>query len=131
MSATQITSSSVSAVNEISTGGAVQSFIVDADGRLSAPIDTIQSEGGNPAFVVALSTGEVAVVNYGSGNAKIIPTISQGSMFTSSPVITFPVQDGTVSHPHMALEHKNEVLIPDLVRRLSAIVVFVFLIYLA
>lgn len=128
MSATQITSSSVSAVNEISTGGAVQSFTVDADGHLSAPIDTVPSEGGNPAFVTVLSTGEVAVVNYGSGNAKIMPTTSQESKFDSSPPITFPVQDGTVSHPHMVLEHENEVLIPDLVRRLSANFLFVFLI---
>ena len=119
MSATKITSSPVSAVNEISTGGAVQSFTVDADGGLSTPIDTVQSEGGNPAFVTALSTGEVAVVNYGSGNAKIMPTTSQESKFNSStPPITFPAQDGTSSHPHMVLEYKNEVLIPDLVRRL-------------
>jgi 6-phosphogluconolactonase (cycloisomerase 2 family) len=128
LSATQITSPSVSAVNEISTGGAVQSFTVDADGGLSTAIDTVQSEGGNPAFVTALSTGEVAVVNYGSGNAKIMPTTSQESRFTSYPPITFPAQDGTASHPHMVLEHENEVLIPDLVRSLFANFLFVFLI---
>jgi 6-phosphogluconolactonase (cycloisomerase 2 family) len=129
MSATQITSSSVSAVNEISSGGAVQSFTIDADAGLSTPIDTVDSGGGNPAFAVALSTGEVAVVNYGSGTGRIMPTTSRESRFNSdAPLITFPAQDGTSSHPHMVLEHNNEVLIPDLVRRLSADFPYVFLI---
>jgi len=127
-----MTSSSVSTVNEMSSGSAVQSYTINGDGGLSAPIDTVDSGGGNAAFTVALSTGEVAVVNYGSGDARIIPTTSQGSSFDSdAPLITFPVQDGTVSHPHMALEHKKEVLIPDLVRSLSANFLFVFLIYCA
>ncbi|KIM43557.1 hypothetical protein M413DRAFT_383669 [Hebeloma cylindrosporum] len=103
------------AVNEISSGGAVQSFTIDADGALSTAIDTVDSGGGNPAFAVALSTGEVAVVNYGSGTGKIMSTNSHESKFNSyPPPITFPAQEGTSSHPHMVLEHKDEVLIPDL-----------------
>ena len=118
MSASRMTTSSVSTVNELTSGGAVQSFTVDADARLSTPIDTVDSGGDSPAFIVALSTGEVAVANYGSGNARIMPTTSQESKFNSdAPLITFPTQDGTDSHPHMVLEHKNEILIPDLVRR--------------
>ena len=115
----------------MSSGSAVQSYIINADGGLSAPIDTVESGGDSAAFTVALSTGEVAVVNYGSGDARIIPTTSQESRFNAddAPLITFPVQDGTVSHPHMALEHEKEVLIPDLVRSLSPNLPFVFLIY--
>jgi hypothetical protein len=56
-------------------------------------------------------------MNYGSGNGKIFSTTSQESKFNPyTPLITFPTQAGTVSHPHMALEHNHEVLVPDLVR---------------
>ena len=56
-------------------------------------------------------------MNYGSGNGKILSTTSQESKFTPyAPIVTFPTQAGTLSHPHMALEHNHEVLVPDLVR---------------
>lgn len=103
------------AVNEISTG-ALQSFIVSPSGALSAPINTTLSDGDSPAFAVALSTGEVAVMNYNTGNGRIIPTMDNGVAFDgSAPTITFPPPAApSVSHPHMALEYGNEVLVPDL-----------------
>jgi hypothetical protein len=56
-------------------------------------------------------------MNYNTGNGRIIPTTAEESKFdTSAPVITFPPPVGGVSHPHMALEHKDEILVPDLVR---------------
>lgn len=55
-------------------------------------------------------------MNYDTGNGKIIPTTAQESKFSqSAPLITFPQPVGGVSHPHMALEHEGEVLVPDLV----------------
>jgi len=103
------------AVNEISGAGALQSFNIKSDGTLSAALDTVSSGGSSPAFTTALSTGSVAVMNYDTGNGKIIPTTSQETQFsTSAPLITFPKPAGGVSHPHMALENAGEVLVPDL-----------------
>ncbi|PFH51625.1 hypothetical protein AMATHDRAFT_142050 [Amanita thiersii Skay4041] len=102
----------VYAVNEIDVG-AVQAFVVDPQGKLSAPLSTVPS-GGSPAHVVALSTGEVAVSNYGGGTARFIPTSPSGDVFIdTAPVLTFPLITN-VSHPHMALEFDNEIFVPDL-----------------
>ncbi|KAJ7176736.1 Lactonase, 7-bladed beta-propeller-domain-containing protein [Mycena filopes] len=103
------------ATNE-NTGGALQSFTISGS-TLSSPVDTVPSDGDAPAFAVALSTGEVAIMNYSSGNGRIIPTTTSPEHFdNSAPVITFPppVVAGGVSHPHMALEHGKEVFVPDL-----------------
>ncbi|KAF8066694.1 Lactonase, 7-bladed beta-propeller-domain-containing protein [Lyophyllum atratum] len=102
------------AVNEVSAG-ALQSFVVSPVGTLS-PTDSVSSGGDSPAFATALSTGAVAVFNYGSGNGRIVPTTSSPTTFDdSAPVISFPQpQAPSVSHPHMALEHGKEILVPDL-----------------
>jgi hypothetical protein len=58
----------------------------------------------------------VAILNYGSGNGKIIPSISDPLHFAqNSSLITFPPPDGGVSHPHMALKCADEVFVSDLV----------------
>ncbi|TFK34616.1 Lactonase, 7-bladed beta-propeller-domain-containing protein [Crucibulum laeve] len=102
------------AVNEVASGQ-LQSFDIDSKGSLSSAIDTISSGGDSPAFAVALSTGQVAIMNYNSGNGRIIPTSSTPEQFsTSASVITFPRLTSGVSHPHMAVEHGSEVLVPDL-----------------
>ncbi|KAI0646307.1 putative isomerase YbhE [Trametes meyenii] len=100
------------AVNEDSPGN-LQSFLIGKDGALSQPIDTIGSQGNSPAFTTPLSTGQVAIMNYDSGNGLIVPTVSGNPLeFTSSySAIKF---DAPVSHPHMALEHGSEVFVPDL-----------------
>ncbi|KAJ7040655.1 Lactonase, 7-bladed beta-propeller-domain-containing protein [Mycena alexandri] len=104
------------ATNE-NIGGALQSFDISGN-VLSSPIETVASEGDNPAFAVALSTGEVAILNYSSGNGRIIPTTTSPEHFdnNSAPVITFPpiAASGGVSHPHMALQHGTEVFVSDL-----------------
>jgi hypothetical protein len=103
-----------SATNE-NVEGALQSFDI-VGSVLSSPVDTVPSEGSDPAFAVALSTGEVAIMNYSSGNGRIIPTtISPEQFGTDAPVITFPPPAGGVSHPHMALQHGKEIFVPDLV----------------
>jgi 6-phosphogluconolactonase (cycloisomerase 2 family) len=105
-------------VNEASTG-ALQSYEINTNGTLSGAFDTVSTGGSIPAFAAALSTGEVAVMNYNSGNGRIVPTSSSPLDFDDSvPEITFPLTStspSAVSHPHMALEHNNEVLVPDLV----------------
>ncbi|KAG6853999.1 hypothetical protein C0991_011656 [Blastosporella zonata] len=104
------------AVNEV-TEGALQSFTVDCNGSLSPPISTVSSGGDGPAFATALSTGAVAIFNYGSGDGRIVPTkLHDPTTFVdSAPVITFPAPlPPNVSHPHMALQHGTEVLVPDL-----------------
>ncbi|KAJ7678065.1 Lactonase, 7-bladed beta-propeller-domain-containing protein [Mycena polygramma] len=101
------------ATNE-NTGGALQAFNI-AGSVLSSAVTTVPSDGDDPAFAVALSTGEVAIMNYSSGNGRIIPTTTDPEHFDdAAPVITFPPPAGGVSHPHMALEHGKEVFISDL-----------------
>lgn len=127
----QITLFANSAVNE-NTPGALQSFVIGQNGALTGPISTINSQGGSPAFTTALSTGEVAIMNvryklslapaprltewpqYNTGNGMIIPTTTDPLHFSSAAsLITFPAG---VSHPHMAVQHNGEILVPDLVR---------------
>ncbi|KAL1944018.1 hypothetical protein VTO73DRAFT_3836 [Trametes versicolor] len=100
------------AVNENPSGG-LQSFLIGKDGLLSSPIDSISSGGDSPAFTTPLSTGQVAIMNYNSGNGFVVPTEKGNPLeFTSDhPLITF---NAPVSHPHMALEHGSEVFVPDL-----------------
>ena len=105
------------AVNEIETGpGALQSFRINPNASLSAPIDTVSSGGIGPPFAGGLRDGQVAIVNYNGGNAEFIPTTSDPLQFSKRPaLITFPVPDTKVSHPHMALQYGSEVFIADLV----------------
>ncbi|KIY52129.1 putative isomerase YbhE [Fistulina hepatica ATCC 64428] len=107
------------AVNE-NDAGSLQSFRVFHNGTVSAAIDTVSSGGGSPAFTVALSTGEVAVMNYDDGNGRIFPTTTPTCFDDSAPVITFPVLSGH-SHPHMALEYQGEVLGEDTIWRLGRV----------
>lgn len=86
------------------------------DGSLSPPQDTIPTDGARPAFTTVLSTGQVGAANYNGANAIFVPTTGSPLSFAknASPV-AFPVNPGTLSHPHMVLEHGDEVFIPDLV----------------
>ncbi|EPQ51347.1 putative isomerase YbhE [Gloeophyllum trabeum ATCC 11539] len=107
-------SSILYAVNEV-TEGALQSYVVGPEGALAGPVDTIPSGGDAPAYCGALSSGQVAVMNYNSGNGKIIPVESGGLVFDKSArVVTFPPPEGGVSHPHEAIQDGDEVLVPDL-----------------
>ncbi|KXN82926.1 hypothetical protein AN958_02009 [Leucoagaricus sp. SymC.cos] len=102
------------ATNE-TPAGALQSFVINSDGSLTSAKDTIETEGDLPAFTVALSTGQVGVMNYGTGNGRFVSTDRSALTFdNSAPLITFPIKSGTVSHPHMILQHDNEVFVPDL-----------------
>ncbi len=102
-------------MNEIQPG-ALQSFMINANGTLSAPQDTVATDGGSPAFAAALSTGQVGVMNYNTGNGRIISTMGSPLLFDkNAPVISFPQKPNTTSHPHMMVEHGNEVFVPDLV----------------
>lgn len=53
---------SPSAVNE-DTVGAMQSFYIQDGGVLSAALDTVSSGGNGPANSMAMTTGQVAVMN--------------------------------------------------------------------
>ena len=106
----------LSSVNEVSPIGAVQSFIIHPDGSLSTPQDTVSSTGDRPAFVAALSTGQVGVMNFDGGSGLFIPTTdSPLHLERNAPAITFPTKPNTISHPRMLLQHGDEVFVPDLV----------------
>jgi 6-phosphogluconolactonase (cycloisomerase 2 family) len=101
------------AVNEVEEG-AVQSFAIGADGILSADaIANISSGGNGPAHLLALSTGEVSVMNFGGGNGRVLTPTDDPAIFSDdAPVITFPANK---SNPHETFELKNgDLLVPDL-----------------
>ncbi|KAI0746772.1 putative isomerase YbhE [Daedaleopsis nitida] len=100
------------AVNEDSNGG-LQSFLIGQNGVLSGPMDSISSGGDSPAFTTPLSTGQVAIMNYNSGDGQIVPT-QQGNPLEFMSDFTHIKFNAPVSHPHMALQHGNEVFVPDL-----------------
>jgi len=109
-------SSIIYATNELTQGG-LQSLSVLPNKSLKVA-QTVSSGGNGPAFAAPISSGQVVVLNYGSGDGRIIPTETDPLQFdssnSSSPTITFPPPAATVSHPHMAVEVGNELLIPDL-----------------
>ena len=101
----------------------MQSFSICSNGTLSGPIDTVSSGGNGPAHCVQLSNGDVATMNYGSGNGSFTPTID-GKYFNRSPeasaFVTFPPPPlPNISNPHMTLEHhdgdRDQLYVPDLV----------------
>ena len=90
--------------------------------RYPTPLIHPRRGGDSPAFAAALSTGQVAVMNYGSGNGRIIQMTESGLHFDQEEVaaiVTFPRLAGVASHPHMAFEHGDEILVPDLVSSLQ------------
>jgi hypothetical protein len=123
-------------VNEVGPLAALQSYATSPDGELSL-LDEVSSGGNGPAYCGALSTGQVAIMNaslasvvvqissltphkYGAGNGEVIPTTYGGSKFdnSTSVLLTFlPLVGGItgMSNPHMALEYRREIFVPDLV----------------
>ncbi|KAJ6596340.1 Lactonase, 7-bladed beta-propeller-domain-containing protein [Mycena vulgaris] len=103
------------AVNEVGPLGLLQAYATSPGGGLTL-LDEVSSGGNGPAFCAPLSTGQVAIMNYGSGDGEIIPTVNGGTKFdnATSLLLTFAPPPGGVSHPHMAVEHGKEVFIPDL-----------------
>ncbi|KAF9235472.1 Lactonase, 7-bladed beta-propeller-domain-containing protein [Melanogaster broomeanus] len=104
------------ATNQNTPGGALQSFTVGPQGAITL-VDTISSGGNDAAYCAGLSTGQVAVVNYGSGTARVFPTERDYLHFSNdSTIVTFPVPTtGTlgVSEPHMTYQYYDELFIPD------------------
>ncbi|KDQ53879.1 hypothetical protein JAAARDRAFT_38844 [Jaapia argillacea MUCL 33604] len=101
------------AVNEL-TVGMLQSYIIGAQGVLTGPVDQTPSGGSSPAFTAPIITDAVAIMNYGSGDGMIIPTTTDPLHFGEGQLITFPVDNGGVSHPHMAVQYGPEIIVPDL-----------------
>ncbi|KAG1823198.1 Lactonase, 7-bladed beta-propeller-domain-containing protein [Suillus variegatus] len=104
------------AVNENQPTGALQSFMVGPEGALTL-VETAYSGGSGPPYCSGLSTGQVAIVNYGSGTARVIRTTDPLHFSADdSTIVTFPVPTaGTqgVSEPHMVYQYGKELLIPD------------------
>jgi len=94
----------------------VQAFVAGANGKLSSAVGEVSSGGAGPAHGTVLSTGEMAVFNYDSGNGRIIPIGADLKTFDNSHAvtITFPVPSDDISRPHEAVEHNGEVFVPDL-----------------
>ncbi|KAF8180753.1 hypothetical protein K438DRAFT_1841762 [Mycena galopus ATCC 62051] len=85
------------AVNEVAPLGALQVYETIPGGGLTL-LDEVTSGGDGPTFCAPLTTGQVAIMNYGSGNGEIIPTVNGGTKFDNSTTVL----------------HGNEVFVPDL-----------------
>ncbi|EGN94490.1 hypothetical protein SERLA73DRAFT_114730 [Serpula lacrymans var. lacrymans S7.3] len=114
ISASVTNTSILYAVNE-NTPGALQSFTVGPEGALTGPYDTAYSGGDGPPYCAQLTTGQVGIMNYGSGTGRIIPTLEDQLYFSNdSTTITFPSPPApNVSLPHMAYQYGSEVFVPD------------------
>ncbi|KIY68236.1 putative isomerase YbhE [Cylindrobasidium torrendii FP15055 ss-10] len=84
-------------------------------GGVLSLVDSVSSGGNGPVHCAPLTSGDVVVTNYGSGNGLVASTAHDGYDLTqTSNVVTFTAPEGGLSHPHMALEYNSEVLVPDL-----------------
>ncbi|KAF9235474.1 Lactonase, 7-bladed beta-propeller-domain-containing protein [Melanogaster broomeanus] len=99
--------------------GVLSSFTVGPEGAMTL-VDTIYSGGSGgtgPSYCAGLSTGQVAVTNYYSGTARVVPTERDYLHFSDdSTIVTFPVPTtGTqgMSEPHMTYQYYDELFIPD------------------
>ncbi|KAJ7214925.1 Lactonase, 7-bladed beta-propeller-domain-containing protein [Mycena pura] len=103
------------AVNEVGPLGVLQAYATTPGGGLTL-LDEVSSGGNGPAFCAPLSSDRVAIMNYGSGDGEVIPTVDGGTKFdnSTSVLVEFTPPPGGASNPHMALEHGNEVFVPDL-----------------
>ncbi|KAJ7756057.1 putative isomerase YbhE [Mycena maculata] len=103
------------AVNENAPLGELQAYATSPGGGLIL-LDEVTSGGNGPAFCTPLSTGQVAILNYGSGDAEVVPTIDNGTKFdnSTSVLVTFTPPPGGSSNPHMAVEYGPEVFVTDL-----------------
>ncbi|KAK6984951.1 isomerase YbhE [Favolaschia claudopus] len=109
----------------IYTGGYtafIVSYLFDTKTSSLTYVDTIPTTS-NPSWLSPHLTNPnifyaVNEVDYGSGDGEIVPTVKGGTKFDNSTslLLTFPPPAGGVSHPHMAVEHGKEILVPDLVR---------------
>ncbi|KAF6752873.1 Lactonase, 7-bladed beta-propeller-domain-containing protein [Ephemerocybe angulata] len=106
----------VYATNEYGPYGGVQSYQVSDSGSVSV-VDTISSLGADPAHAVALPNGKVVVMNYSSGDGRIITTTDGGRRFlndSSAHYLKFQAPAGGVSHPHQTVQRGETLFIPDL-----------------
>ncbi|KAG9122461.1 hypothetical protein FRC07_001138 [Ceratobasidium sp. 392] len=94
--------------------GRVISFITNRTDGAAHKVSSSSSLGKGPAYLAGLfGVRQVAVFNYDSGNGAFIPL--KDDLLTldeeHAQKITF---DAAVSHPHQAVEVRDEVLVPDL-----------------
>ncbi|KAG9095660.1 hypothetical protein FRC07_011062, partial [Ceratobasidium sp. 392] len=100
--------------------GAVASFAVGSQGRLTQ-IASVSTGGDSPAHMLVSSSGnEIVAMNYNSGSGLNVPLTADKSRFGSPyPVIKFTGSGPNPSrqtspHPHEIIEYGSEYLIPDL-----------------
>lgn len=126
------------AVNEVAdfhgSSGSVSAFALHAESGELAPLNTVSSEGADPAHLSLDATGNFAfVANYGGGSIAVLPILPTGALgsatdihrhnddlgaarATSAPDGSFAVSGHDAPHAHMiAADPQNKfVLATDL-----------------
>ncbi|KAG8689745.1 hypothetical protein FRC11_000886 [Ceratobasidium sp. 423] len=100
--------------NEINPVGGLSTFLVTDRSNGVVVRSSNATTGADPAFIVGLTkTRQVAVMDYSGGSGSFIPL--QEDLLTLDESKAQRIKfDAAVSHPHQAIEHEDEVLIPDL-----------------
>ncbi|KAF8518678.1 putative isomerase YbhE [Hysterangium stoloniferum] len=109
-------SSILYAVNEV-TNGQLVSFIINNDGTVDLIASTTSGGNGPPHLLPLQQCNEVAIVNYGSGDALVVPLQDDLLHFATDPappLITFNPAPNAISHPHQTVEVGDQLFIADL-----------------
>ncbi|CAE6444100.1 unnamed protein product [Rhizoctonia solani] len=100
--------------NELNPTGGLSTFLITDRSNGVVVRSSEATTGADPAFIVGLTkTKQVVVMDYSSGSGAFIPL--QDDLLTLDESKAQRIKfNATVSHPHQAVEHGDEVLIPDL-----------------
>ncbi|CAE6419645.1 unnamed protein product [Rhizoctonia solani] len=105
--------------NEVNPVGGLSTFLITDRTNGVAVRSSTASTGADPAFIVGLAKNrQVAVMDYSGGSGSFIPLKDDLLTLDESKAQRIKF-NAAVSHPHMALEYGDEILIPDLVWRLK------------
>ena len=97
----------VYAVGEMSEGGAVSAFAVDAESGALSLLNAQSSEGPGPCHVAVSPDGTlVAVANYSGGNVALFPVNDDGSL---APATSVMQHEGSSVHQRQQNPHAHSV----------------------
>ncbi|CAE7135937.1 unnamed protein product [Rhizoctonia solani] len=100
--------------NEVNPVGGLSTFLITDRTNGVAVRSSTASTGADPAFIVGLAKNrQVAVMDYSGGSGSFIPLKDDLLTLDESKAQRIKF-NAAVSHPHMALEYGDEILIPDL-----------------
>ncbi|CAE6517687.1 unnamed protein product [Rhizoctonia solani] len=109
-----LNNSIVISTNEVNPTGGLSTFLITDRVNGAVVRSSNASTGADPAYIVGLAkTRQVAVMDYSGGSGSFIPLGDDLLTLEESKAQRIKF-DAAVSHPHQAVEHEDEILVPDL-----------------